>query len=75
MGCERILYFSTIFNSVDNAHCSVYCYHFTWYSHEHKIYHMHTECWITDNDSGLIVKATDPCTQGASKIGKENIIF
>ena len=36
-GGERILHFSTIFDDLmDDVHCSVYFYHFTLYSHEHK---------------------------------------
>ena len=38
-GGERILHFSTIFDDLmDDVHCSAYFYHFTLYSHEHKIY-------------------------------------
>ena len=47
-GGERILHFSTIFDDLmDDVHCSAYFYHFTLYSHEHKIYRIRTECWIT----------------------------
>ena len=47
-GGERILHFSTIFDDlVDDVHRSAYIYHFTLYSHEHKIHHIRTGCWIT----------------------------
>ena len=47
-GGERILHFSTIFDDLmDDVHCSAYFYHFTLYGHEHKIYRIRTECWIT----------------------------
>ena len=43
-GGERILHFSTIFDDLmDDVHCSAYFYHFTLYSHEHKIHHIRTE--------------------------------
>ena len=45
---ERILHFSTMFDDLmDDVHRSAYIYHFTLYSHEHKIHHIRTECWIT----------------------------
>ena len=47
-GGERILRFSTIFDDLmDDVHCSAYFYHFTLHNHEHNIYHIRTECWIT----------------------------
>ena len=40
MGVERILlYFIAIFDDlIDDVPCSAYFYHFTLYSHEHKIH-------------------------------------
>ena len=63
MGGERILHFSTIFDDMmDDAHCSACFYHFTLYSHERKIHHIRTGCWIT-SIIPIFIPLLDSCTQ------------